>query len=63
MNTNPLPSGTTRALPNLAQNTHFDNVLCGWLPICKDYFDWMTFGRVQSCVRPVDAECLDYRWP
>jgi NAD(P)-dependent dehydrogenase (short-subunit alcohol dehydrogenase family) len=31
------------------------DVLCGWLPICKDYFDWMTLGRVQSCVRPVDA--------
>jgi len=31
------------------------NVLCGWLPICKDFFDLIAFGRVQSCVRPVDA--------
>ena len=32
-----------------------DNVLCGWLPGCKDFLKGWRFGRVQSCVRPVDA--------
>jgi hypothetical protein len=31
------------------------SVLCGWLPRCKRRFDVLTAGRVQSCVRPVDA--------
>ena len=30
-------------------------VLCGWLPGCKDFLKCWRFGRVQSCVRPVDA--------
>ncbi len=35
--------------------THAHNVLCGWLPECKDFLMGWRFGRVQSCVRPVDA--------
>ena len=31
------------------------SVLCGWLPRCKRRFDVLAAGRVQSCVRPVDA--------
>jgi methylase of polypeptide subunit release factors len=42
-------------LEQAAQRVSAANVLCGWLPHCKRRFDVLMFGRVQSCVRPVDA--------
>ena len=31
------------------------NVLCGWLPRCKDFSTSQRPSQVQSCVRPVGA--------
>jgi len=38
------------------------DVLCGWLPRCKDFLTTWRPNRVRSCVRPVDAVFLN-RWP
>jgi len=38
------------------------DILCGWLPRCKDFLTTWRPNRVRSCVRPVDAVFLN-RWP
>ena len=38
-----------------ALNIYHFKCLCGWLPCCKDFLTAWRLGRVQSCVRPVDA--------
>jgi len=47
--------------PRPEVNRNLD-VLCGWLPRCKDFLTTWRPNRVRSCVRPVDAVFLN-RWP
>ncbi len=57
-----IPPGLVLALlPVLAVQVDQD-VLCGWLPRCKDFLTALRPSQVQSCVRPVDAVLLN-RWP
>jgi len=60
-----LPDIHYRPFEKYGRIDHYEpglDVLCGWLPRCKDFLTTWRPNRVRSCVRPVDAVFLN-RWP